>query len=195
MGNDILDNIVDLEDGEDEITGIPTQDLSSSPEVQFVGSTTRRQPLPSRALNLPSIHRPSSTLPNPRRQTNESGMFSFLSSVPGLLRNFPRRYPPPEIDSFLLGSNLGIAESLNDLSQLNYEFPSFSMASSSQPGSSSRRDEYKPPSPAPEGFTRTLGEEDVAVCPNCYWELGTGEGKKQEIWVAKPCGHVCWPYY
>lgn len=190
LGNDILENIVDLEDGEDEIAGIPTQDLSSSPEVQFVGSTTRRQPLPSRALNLPSIHRPSSTLPNPRRQTNESSMFSFLSSVPGLLRNIPRRYPPPEIDSFLLGSNLGIAESFNDLSQLNYEFPSFSMGSSSQQGPPSRRNEYKPPSPAPEGFTRTLGEEDVAVCPNCYWELGTGEGKKQEIWVAKPCGHV-----
>lgn len=54
----------------------------------------------------------------------------------------------------------------------------------------SARPAYKPPSPAPEGFARTLADEDVAICPNCACELGVGEGKKQEIWVAKPCGHV-----
>ncbi|KXG47710.1 Zinc finger, RING/FYVE/PHD-type [Penicillium griseofulvum] len=60
----------------------------------------------------------------------------------------------------------------------------------SQPPPSSRRSSYKGLSPAPEGFTRLLAEDDVPVCPNCEEELGTGEGLKQQIHIAKPCGHV-----
>ncbi|KAJ5894254.1 hypothetical protein N7495_005945 [Penicillium taxi] len=49
---------------------------------------------------------------------------------------------------------------------------------------------YKAPSPAPDGFTRNLAEDDVAICPHCDSTLGTGEGKKREIWLAKACGHA-----
>ncbi|KAJ5800098.1 uncharacterized protein N7518_002166 [Penicillium psychrosexuale] len=52
------------------------------------------------------------------------------------------------------------------------------------------RSSYKGLSPAPEGFTRLLAEDDVPICPNCQDELGTGEGLKQQIHIAKPCGHV-----
>ncbi|KAL4930944.1 putative RING finger domain protein [Aspergillus undulatus] len=52
------------------------------------------------------------------------------------------------------------------------------------------RSSYKPPSPAPEGFTRSVAEDDIAVCPNCDEELGIGGETKQQIWVSKQCGHV-----
>ncbi|KAJ5356585.1 hypothetical protein N7517_011194 [Penicillium concentricum] len=59
-----------------------------------------------------------------------------------------------------------------------------------QPAPRPRRSSYKGLSPAPEGFARILAEDEVPVCPNCQEELGTGEGLKQQIHIAKPCGHV-----
>ncbi|KAF3018758.1 hypothetical protein E8E15_007863 [Penicillium rubens] len=59
-----------------------------------------------------------------------------------------------------------------------------------QPVQPVRRSSYKGLSPAPEGFTRLLAEDDVPLCPNCQDELGAGEGLKQQIHIAKPCGHV-----
>ncbi|CAG7946981.1 unnamed protein product [Penicillium nalgiovense] len=59
-----------------------------------------------------------------------------------------------------------------------------------QPVQPLRRSSYKGLSPAPEGFTRLLAEDDVPLCPNCQDELGAGEGLKQQIHIAKPCGHV-----
>ncbi|KAF2104905.1 hypothetical protein NA57DRAFT_71106 [Rhizodiscina lignyota] len=48
-----------------------------------------------------------------------------------------------------------------------------------------------PPSPAPQGFTRTPKEEEVMVCPNCDDELGVGNtDEKRQVWVVKKCGHV-----
>lgn len=50
---------------------------------------------------------------------------------------------------------------------------------------------YEPPEPAAEGFTRSPGEDEVVVCPNCGDELAVGDSeKKQSIWVIKKCGHV-----
>ncbi|KAF2486391.1 hypothetical protein BDY17DRAFT_291415 [Neohortaea acidophila] len=50
---------------------------------------------------------------------------------------------------------------------------------------------YEPPPPAEAGFTRSPGEDDVLVCPNCGDELAVGaEGAKQEVWVVKGCGHA-----
>jgi hypothetical protein len=50
---------------------------------------------------------------------------------------------------------------------------------------------YEPP-PGPEkGFTRSPGEDEVVVCPNCGDELAMGDTEmKQEIWAIKTCGHV-----
>ncbi len=50
---------------------------------------------------------------------------------------------------------------------------------------------YEPPSPAAKGFTRSPGEDEIVVCPNCGDELAVGDDElKQEIWVVKGCGHV-----
>lgn len=86
----------------------------------------------------------------------------------------------------------GDGSGLNSPGILDYEYSSFAMRPTTPQEARPQREVYKAPSPAPEGFTRTLGDDDIAVCPNCSWELGTGEGKRQEIWVAKPCGHVCY---
>ena len=59
-----------------------------------------------------------------------------------------------------------------------------------QPVQPLSRSSYKGLSPAPEGFTRILAEDDVPLCPNCQDELGAGEGLKQQVHIAKPCGHV-----
>jgi hypothetical protein len=74
--------------------------------------------------------------------------------------------------------------------RLDYRSHAFPYNSPSQPASQPPQDRYKAPSLAPEGFTRVLAEDNVPTCPNCQEELGAGEGLKQQIHIAKPCGHV-----
>lgn len=50
---------------------------------------------------------------------------------------------------------------------------------------------YEAPPPAEPGFTRSPGENEEIVCPNCGDELCTGKDEvKQQVWVIKGCGHV-----
>ncbi len=169
-------DVVDLDEEPDNAGEGP----SSSPEVQFVRATVRQGPPPRR-------WDPVSLLPTNfplARSTRPPGDARAWFSRSGLPR------PNNFVESFFLGSesiaNMGPPEVI-----LDYALSSFSMEpAAGRHEERRRRDAYKPPSPAPEGFSRTLGEDDVAICPNCDWELGTGEGKKQEIWVAKQCGHV-----
>lgn len=74
--------------------------------------------------------------------------------------------------------------------RLNYGIPAFPYQPPSQSVSRGRQNLYRSPSPPKEGFTRIMGEENMATCPNCQGELGAGEGLKQEVYIAKPCGHV-----
>lgn len=192
FGRNILTDVVDLE--EEEPANDPGEGPSSSPEVQFVRSTVRHQPsqrLSARMREILDSWTPrdlSTGLPplSPG-YTSIFNRFTRTNQNPRLgVRN--RGYQGPATgpeDVFVLAPD-GIH---HDGIFLNYADPSFTMEPPSPPRP--QRDPYRPPSPAPEGFTRTLGEEDVAICPNCSWELGTGKGRRQEIWVAKPCGHVC----
>ena len=55
---------------------------------------------------------------------------------------------------------------------------------------------YEPPAAAAKGFTRSPGEDDVVVCPNCGDELAVNDDeKKAEVWIIKKCGHVSCTYY
>ncbi|KAJ5458147.1 hypothetical protein N7475_009535 [Penicillium sp. IBT 31633x] len=74
--------------------------------------------------------------------------------------------------------------------RLNYGIPAFPYQPPSQSVSRGRQNLYRSPSPPKEGFTRIMGEENMATCPNCQGELGAGEGLKQEVYIAKPCGHA-----
>lgn len=53
-----------------------------------------------------------------------------------------------------------------------------------------QRPTYQAPPAAPEGFTRSPGEDDRLVCPNCDHELVQGEELEKQVWVARECGHV-----
>ena len=191
FGRDIMADVVNLED--EDLDDHGAEGPSSSPEVQFVRATVR-PPQHDRWNPLPLLSDSSVV----RSGSNTSYLW-------GVASHSSRRYRLPSLHFLDLGqpSALGPmdtlyiggddAESNANLPNLalGYDLSSFSMDSSHRP-ETRRRETYKPPSPAPPGFTHTLGEDDVAICPNCYWELGTGDGKKQEIWVAKQCGHVCY---
>lgn len=183
FGRNIMEtDVVDLVQGSDD----PAEEPLSSPEVQFIGANTRRQP-------LPRWDDPSSILENdfPQAIINISDPLTRWPgrSLPSLSR--PRGRPMDSV-RLLLGESPGLPFIMPG--DLDFSHPSFDLAPPPQP-ENQRRETYKAPSPAPDGFTRTLKEEDVAVCPNCSWELGTGDGKQQEIWVAKPCGHVSLAYF
>ncbi|EME47539.1 hypothetical protein DOTSEDRAFT_41932 [Dothistroma septosporum NZE10] len=50
---------------------------------------------------------------------------------------------------------------------------------------------YEAPQPAAAGFTRSPGEDEVVVCPNCGDELAMGDSnEKQQVHVIKKCGHA-----
>lgn len=184
FGRNILADVVDLEGEPDDDPG---EGPSSSPEVQFVRATTRpRPPAPPRG-NWDPFAMLSSTFTRGFRARQDPEDRRMLSSVPFLQSRAGRHHIHGFHDTMIFS---GDGSGLNSPGILDYEYSSFAMRPSTPQEARPQREVYKAPSPAPEGFTRTLGDDDIAVCPNCSWELGTGEGKRQEIWVAKPCGHV-----
>ena len=169
--------VVNLDDDDNDDNG---EGPSSSPEVLFVGESVRPRPSHLHRFNPMSVFADLPHLPRP--PASNIAMLTRAHRHRGW--HGPNR--PPNITTHNL-ETLIIGEP-GEL-HLDYGVASFAMGTSSRP-EPRRRDTYKAPSPAPPGFTRTLADDDVAVCPHCDWELGTGDGKKQEIWVAKPCGHV-----
>ncbi|RHZ66478.1 putative RING finger domain protein [Aspergillus thermomutatus] len=195
FGRDIMAEVVDLEEEPEEIIEV---DSPSSPEVQFVGATVRQSesvpaPPPRNqgfiGANLWDFIRLQRQMaPHHLMSRGES----FRQEIAWRARDLQRR-PPHEVDMFLLGA----AEEAIDLEDamdlaivgdrsLRIEYPASGLTSDR----GSRQSSYKPPSPPPDGFTRSAGEDDLVVCPNCDEELGTGDDIKHQIWVAKPCGHV-----
>ncbi|KAL4887297.1 hypothetical protein BJY04DRAFT_899 [Aspergillus karnatakaensis] len=177
FGRNIMTDVVDLEDEEHE--------PPSSPEVQFVSSSVRQpQPPPRtqglmnsnfwRMLPLPTMFRPTNE-PGYRRREIPWQEAGHLSRA--------------DLETFLIGDNPGGAMDFT----INLDNAGWVLGLSpdrERPERERQRSSYRPPSPAPEGFTRSVTEDDVATCPNCDEELGTGDETKQQIWVAKQCGHV-----
>ncbi|KAJ5635977.1 uncharacterized protein N7484_009290 [Penicillium longicatenatum] len=126
---------------------------------------------------------PSSNLPGTNR-------FNMIPHPP--LRQRPRG-PRPDLEPIYLGvrpvETVVLDAGPDDLI-LDYGSASFDMQQNTEQAETRRRESYRAPSPPPVGFTRTLGDDDVAICPNCSGELGVGDGHKEQVWVAKPCGHV-----
>ncbi|KAF7718530.1 Uncharacterized protein PECH_003660 [Penicillium ucsense] len=163
-------------DEEDRAAEIP----SSSPEVQFVRTQPRADARPQRynPYRLLGMNRGGGYRPPPRLGSSQR---ELRAAPPRIIPYDPFAFEPPSI--------------LNSSISLDYELPSFTIGQSmTRPAPSGHQAlntvAYKQPSPLPEGFARTIDDDQVAVCPNCEWELGTGEGKKQNILVAKACGHV-----
>ncbi|KAL4965521.1 putative RING finger domain protein [Aspergillus stella-maris] len=178
---DILDNFIDLAD-DDEV------EVPSSPEVQFVSSNTRPRPPPPpprmEGLMSANFWRMLPALPQMFRPTNEG---AHRREIPWRHAHHLTR---PELETLFIGDSSGGPLDLTiDLDDGAWGFlgitPERDRAERERP-----RSTYKPPSPAPEGFTRNVEEDDVATCPNCDEELGMGDETKQQIWVSKQCGHV-----
>ncbi|KAL2838818.1 hypothetical protein BJY01DRAFT_219742 [Aspergillus pseudoustus] len=169
FGRDIMTaDVVDLEE--------QSPDPPSSPEVQFLSSTVRR-PLPQ-------------PLPTPRAQGLMSSNFWRMLPLPqtfGLRREVPwhaaAHLSRDDLERLFIGDTLGATDLTIDLGLDDW-------VGTRTPETARPRSSYKAPSPAPEGYTRSIQEDDVAICPNCEEELGTGDDVKQQIWVAKQCGHV-----
>jgi len=167
FGRDIMTNVVDLE----EPPGlVGEQNPASPPEVQFIRATVR----------------PDQSSARDRRFVDESNLLDILrmqhrfsfsgeEAIRQGVALHTRHLMTPHLESMWLEGPEGIDLTNLDLSSLNPPRPAPS---------------YEPPSPAPEGFTRSAQDDEAVVCPNCEHELGTGDDVKQQIWVAKPCGHV-----
>lgn len=157
-------DVVDLEDGEQNPAGIP--------EVQFIRATVR----------------PDQSSARDHRFVDGSNLLDFL-------RLHPHRFSTASLGEEAIRQEVALHRHLMTPYQHAVEplwidppegfNPDLSSLSPPRPAPS-----YKPPSPAPEGFTRSAQDDEVVVCPNCEHELGTGDDVRQQIWVAKPCGHV-----
>ncbi|KAL2826515.1 hypothetical protein BDW59DRAFT_65899 [Aspergillus cavernicola] len=178
FGREIMGDIVDLEE---------EPDIASSPEIQFVSSNARQPPPPppppprAQGLMGSNFWR---MLPLPHtaffRATNEG---NYRREIPWRAASHLSR---AELETLLIGDGaeaMDLAINL-DMEDPFMEYPTMGIERG-RPRSS-----YKRPSPAPDGFTRSVAEEDIATCPNCDEELGTGDELRQQIWVAKQCGHV-----
>lgn len=166
------------EDGE-EADNIIDLDPPSSPEVQFVRATARPPAVTSTNRLLDVI--------NLRAQQG------FLSSQEAVRREIAlrardmgrRRHNQPNWEEIFFTGDTN--HNIDLTVDLDYQASGFTIH---EPPAPTPPPSYRPPTPPPEGFTRTVSNSDVVVCPNCDRELGAGDGPRQQIWVAKPCGHV-----
>jgi ribosomal protein L37AE/L43A len=179
FGRNIMEDVVDLvedddehrDEDEDEVQEVGQGMAPSSPEVEFVGATTRAPAAPARSEG------------HLWRMLQGNSLASFVMSSEAFRRPIPWASglfgrQPHDVDSLFIGGTSG---------GLDIEYPVSTANADRRP----QVDTYKAPSPAPEGFTRNAKENDeVVVCPNCDQELGTGDETKSQIWVVKKCGHV-----
>ncbi|EAS28152.3 uncharacterized protein CIMG_09356 [Coccidioides immitis RS] len=195
FGRNIMADVVNLEQ---EPGQSPSNNQQSSPEVQWLGSISRgarprTQPqqttssehhhrgLPFRRGGLMNLLRADRLALNRTQEfaeemalrTRDIVAFSH-AMTPFWIGEAPRHgidltidLDNPQMDLTLVG-----LESLN-------------------PDGRPTSPAYQSPPAPPAGFTRTAGEDDVVICPNCEHELGTGDDPIQkQVWVARSCGHV-----
>ncbi|PGH03542.1 hypothetical protein GX51_03967 [Blastomyces parvus] len=194
FGRNIMADVVDLE--EEPTTNEPQQ--FSSPEVQFIGTQIRpveegRQNENNRRnREAPPIFRRSNLEDMMRRISANGPPSSYLQRQQQTIReemglrsrNLARSFPAT-IASLWIGAPPQVEVEDDFPIELNYRTAGF------ESGETRRTPAYVAPSAPPPGFTTTVGENEVVVCPNCDHELGTGDDADQrQIWVAKPCGHV-----
>lgn len=210
-----MTEVVDL-DSRDEPP--PSNRISSSPEVQFLRATVRSPEPPPGSMRgnggvaayLPPLprfgglteagfgHRLVNYFARGRNNLEPAAATAGDHALMQELRLRPDSFPQPphRRGGFWFGEppgpNLDDAHNGQEIDlpplelALDYEAQGFTLTNTARVVP-----EYKPPSPAPKGFTRTAGEDEIVICPNCNEELGVGEDPlKRQIWISKPCGHV-----
>ena len=196
-------DIINIDDQEDEAVDLREE----SPEIQFLTSRPRSRSLSTtrQARHQSNIrqrrHTPAARSPGRRPQHvsvrftgapeeshgHQNAGWLFHPFAARVNTNTPRTHEDELIEwENFPGGNFELP------AHLDYLMPAFNLeepAARRQP--QPRLPTYDPPTPAPEGFTRTPKEDDVLVCPNCDDELGLGDDEvKRQVWVVKACGHV-----
>ncbi|KUL91035.1 hypothetical protein ZTR_00645 [Talaromyces verruculosus] len=183
FGRNIMTEVIDLEeeeeeeeeeedgdDSEDRQTEVINLDPPGSPEVQFVRATSRPSrgslfPAPSHLLDVINFHAQQGFL-----STQEAFRQEIALQTRRMGRYLPNR---PNMDEIFLSGD-GIRNF--DLPDLNYQAPGFTIH---EPPPSTPPPSYKPPSPPPEGFIRTVSEDDVVVyCGECTINRAMSSRKK-----------------
>ncbi|KAJ5367572.1 hypothetical protein N7541_001513 [Penicillium brevicompactum] len=183
-------NVIDL-----ETEGNGAEGTSGDPDVEIIGSTVRPMPTMEPRYFDPNgfamyhplrrPNRPFAGLPSPWVNDN----FLLRSNTRESSAGHRGRDMPSGIPGSMYGDDF-VSLMNNMPAILPYNVPAFEYNSTTQSAPRSRRGAYKAPPPAPKGFARCLEDEHVPICPNCEEELGTGSGRKVEIYVAKACGHA-----
>ena len=204
FGREIMD-VIDLEAEDSDVPPRPPAvRLSESPEIQFVASRPRSPELDQQRGAGNTLRVLDRQLPAPAGNTGVrtqvhgahlANMFHRAGQTEGVAlirREFNRRRPIllDPVLRFLGGAPIEEGQgmplpSVPDM--MDYEATGFTFGREERSPSPTI---FKAPSPVPEGFTRSPREEDVLVCPNCDHELGTGDGLKKQVFIAKKCGHV-----
>ncbi|KXT12566.1 hypothetical protein AC579_2092 [Pseudocercospora musae] len=108
---------------------------------------------------------------------------------PGPAGNHEHRNAAPRAHIHFGPPRVGMQMELNLGGMMDYDTPAFDMGY--QGANRPPEPKYEPPKAAEKGFTRSPGEDEIVVCPNCGDELAMGDTEqKQQVWVIKKCGHA-----
>jgi hypothetical protein len=89
------------------------------------------------------------------------------------------------------GVGIRVGVSFRPPGLMDFDTPAFDVATGNRTPAPPT---YHAPPPAPEGFTRSPGDQGPLICPNCERELCTGDSEVQrQVWIIKGCGHVSAP--
>ena len=204
-------DIIDLEGGDDEevditeASGEVTEDEGGSSDVEILYTNQIRPPSPPR---LPRASRTLPALPPTLGAgagwTHFSSLFQHMPIIGGnsyrpAMGNGEGTQHQHGVRAFRFSGQVIREEFADDdvfrpmgfrLPALDFETTAFHIGRHEPPQRPSPP-RYTAPSPVAEGFTRTLKDDDVPVCPHCDAELGVGETDLQkQVWVVKSCGHV-----
>ncbi|KAF2859963.1 hypothetical protein K470DRAFT_258306 [Piedraia hortae CBS 480.64] len=172
--------------GELRPVNVADQPIDLTDDDVIIVDERRRRPRESNTSNLPTYSDPDFRSVIVRQTNRIRGIGEAHTHLTTRVDHSIRRYP---VSSTFPAQTL----TLTDLPGLmDYALPAFEIGSS---GFLSRQRHPSPayvPPPSPgEGFTRNPEEDEEVVCPNCGDELLVSSGDvKQQLWVAKQCGHV-----
>ncbi len=205
------DNIIDLESDSVHFDGPHShQRAQSSPEVEFVYSRPRELPAPRFRRHLPTAGGVNEAIPRLRayQHMNTAGLRlapqaddeATQEIARMAARMSERRSQGDQLSRQQAAANssrnhqnlrLDLARQLQVM-PINLDFEAIGFPMQHQQNGPPPPPTYKAPSPPRPGFTRSPGDQDTVICPNCDRELGTGdEEDERQVFVAKGCGHVC----
>jgi hypothetical protein len=203
----------DVENDTESVRSVHT--LASSPEVQFL----REQPAPPGSRRADPPRPPRRNPVQPQQPLDAGGSFGPFGHLPDLFRRgrqfmleamrhnaydqvFADHYGGARLVDLRSDDAARATDDTTELTiQMDYQQPAFTLGPIAMFDRSSETPQvvdepYKAPPPPRDGFIRTFSEDEIVLCPRCGDELAVGKGDmKQQVWVVKTCGHVCFSMF